>query len=188
VSTPYRRRLRPAYSPVELAKVYATPHQHTQWRDHRLRVDVTVQVALWFDEDVRSVADLSCGDAAIANRVAKATGARTTLGVFAPGYRICGPIEDTIHRIGPVDLFICSETLEHLDQPEPVLAAIRGKTRYLVLSTPDGEDDDGNPEHYWGWDTAAVEAMLRGAGFTPELCNVLKLSDYDYDYQIWGCR
>jgi hypothetical protein len=180
-----RTRLRPAYGADDLSRIYSTPHCHSRWADHRIRVAVTTEIARWVatEQDCRTAADLSCGDAAIT----KVLGLPTTLGDYAPGYPITGPIEDTIHQIDPVDLFVCSETLEHLDDPDTVLKRIRSKTRCLVLSTPDGETGLDNPEHYWGWDAAAVEDMLRAAGFAPVVCNVLRL-DTQYDYQIWGCR
>jgi hypothetical protein len=183
-----RVRLRPAYSREQLAQLYAKPHDHTQWIDHHLRVGVTVEFARWFVAcGVQTVADLSCGDATIARSLDIAE-ENLLLGDFAPGYKWTGPIEDTIHRIRDVDLFICSETLEHLDDPDKVLKELRAKTRYLVLSTPEGETSTGNPEHYWGWDSAEVGRMLQAAGFTPEIHTVLELREYGYDFQIWGCR
>lgn len=181
-----RIRLRPAYTESELAKIYATPHDHRRWIDHHLRVGVTIEFCGWFKScGVQTVADLSCGDAAIARALDVE---ERILGDYAPGYKWTGPIEETIHQIRNVDLFILSETLEHLDNPEQVLMEIRKKTRYLVLSTPEGETSNGNPEHYWGWDSTEVERLLVGAGFTPEIHTVLNLREYGYDFQIWGCR
>ena len=63
-----RQRLRPAYTPAQLADVYAAPHRHAGWDDHRLRVAATLAVASWFTTEyaLDRIADLSCGDAAIA--------------------------------------------------------------------------------------------------------------------------
>lgn len=181
-----RVRLRPAHTPDQLTEIYAQPHDHTPWIDHHLRVGVTIEFCRWFNRcGVQSVADLSCGDATIARALNAET---VTLGDFAPGYELTGPIEETIHSLQPVDLFVLSETLEHLDDPDAVLKEIRTKTRYLVLSTPEGETSAGNVEHYWGWDSAEVESMLAAAGFTPEIHTVLNLREYGYDFQIWGCR
>jgi hypothetical protein len=173
--------------PEQLAQVYRAPHDHTRWADHLLRVDVTIQVARWLAalNGCRSVADLSCGDAAIARALDMDT---VILGDFAPGYEHQGPIEDTLDRIGPVDLFVCSETVEHLDDPDAVLKQIHTKARCLVLSTPVGETGDGNPEHYWGWDTDDVAAMLVGAGWrTVSLTEIKLRPNWVYDYQIWAC-
>lgn len=182
-----RTRLRPAYSPEQLAHVYTTPHDHTRWPDHLLRVDVTIQVARWLAalNGCRSVADLSCGNAAIARSLGMDT---VILGDFAAGYEHRGPIEDTIGQIPAVDLFVCSETVEHLDDPDAVLRKIRAKARHLVLSTPIDEADDGNPEHYWGWGTADVGDMLQAAGWQAVSLTEVKLRPtWTYDYQIWAC-
>ena len=180
-----RTRLRPKYSNEELGKIYATPHVHKGWADHRQRVRSTIALAKWF-EDVRSVADLSAGDATIIDALdihAK------YIGDFAARYEFKGAIEKTIDEIPNVDLFILSETLEHLDDPDLVLRKIRAKTKYLVLSTPEGEDNAGNPEHYWGWNTEDVGQMLTEAGFEPEVYTLLSFPNPSlvYDYQIWGC-
>ena len=87
-----RIRLREAYSPEQLKQVYAEPHSHWQFVDHRLRVTMTVAFAQWF-APVNSLADLSCGDAVIPNNIE--AGVRY-LGDFAPGYEFQGAIDDTI--------------------------------------------------------------------------------------------
>jgi hypothetical protein len=181
-----RTRLRPAYSEEELKKVYATPHAHSTWPDHRARVRATIALAQWF-EDVRSVADLSAGDATIIDALdihAK------YIGDFAPRYEFTGPIEKTIDLIPKVDLFILSETIEHVDDPDLLLRKIREKTRFLVLSTPNGEDNAGNPEHYWGWNADDMKAMMVEAGFEPVIYSSLSFADPGlvYNYQIWGCK
>jgi hypothetical protein len=179
-----RVRLRAAYSPAELAELYPTPHNHLRWPDHILRVNLTIQVA-HFLYSGGPVADLSCGDAAIANAVA---GSPTFLGDLAPGYRLQGPLEKTIEEIPNVHLYICCETLEHLNDPDAALRAIREKTERLVLSTPIGEETGHNPEHYWGWDEMEVGRMLGAAGFMPVVESGVSVPAYGVAYQIWGCR
>jgi hypothetical protein len=161
-----RQRLRPAYTPEQLAEIYAKPHSSGRWHDHRVRVEITVDLYAGLvdsDATIDSVADLSCGDARVAHSVQRR---RVVLGDFAPGYDHTGPVERTIDEIDPVDVFICCETLEHLDDPDLVLKKIRQKARYLVLSTPIEAWGETNPEHYWAWDRGGVEAMLHLAGFT----------------------
>jgi len=185
-----RRRLRPMPAKPDLDRLYAKPHNHLEWDDHIFRVDVTSALAHGLMPHGGTVADLSCGNALIARRLEQSHSARMVLGDYAPGYEHVGPIEETIHRIDPVDLFICSETIEHLDDPDTVLKEIWQKTTHLVLSTPDGEADDSNPEHVWAWDAEAVEQMLADAGFTPLIHNSLDLrpAGFQYCYQIWACR
>ncbi len=180
-----RARLRPPHDAAYLAALYAKPHNHTQWPDHIQRVRSTIALAGWF-EDALSVADLSAGDAAIINALdihAK------YIGDFAPRYEFTGAIEETIEQIPSVDLFILSETIEHVDDPDLVLRKIRAKTKHLILTTPDGEKDASNPEHYWGWDSDDMKEMLIEAGFKPVIYSSLHFENPGliYDYQMWGC-
>lgn len=182
-------RLRPAYSAAELAELYAVPHSHGRWPDHRLRVAQTIELAR--DMGVpATVADLSCGDAAIGRALAPQ---RLILGDIAPGYEIRGPLEQTIHEIPHVGMLICSEIIEHLDDPAGVLAAAREKADMLVLSTPLGETTDRNPEHYWGWDDAGVRSLLLGSGWAPvdyREVHYVPGAGEDWlpaSYQLWGC-
>lgn len=186
-----RRRLRPMPDKATLDRLYAQPHRHEQWPDHRVRVDVTTTLARHILQPGGTVADLSCGDATIARNLEQSHEAKLYLGDYAPGYQYTGPIEQTITALAePVALFVCSETLEHLDDPDAVLASIRPKAANLILSTPDGEDNDHNPEHVWGWDAEAVEKMIRGAGFQPVIHTTLDMrpAGFVYSYQIWCCR
>jgi hypothetical protein len=184
-----RKRLRPAHSPEQLGQIYATPHDHTQWQDHVLRVDATIDVARKLvGGPVRSAADLSCGSAAVLKALDVA---ELHLGDYAPGYQYCGPIEETIHQIPPVDLFVCTETVEHLDDPDQVLRDIRAKTSMLVLSTPVDNWEDRNVEHYWAWSEDDVVEMLAPAGFEVDLNLVLDFRRHGPDYYaftILGCR
>lgn len=180
-------RLRPAHTPERLAEIYATPHDHTRWADHKIRVAVTVQLASALTGPVDTAADLSCGDATIIRSLPVT---RRYLGDLAPGYDITGPLEQTLDRIPHVDLYVCSETLEHVDNPAAVLAAIRAKTDALVLSTPVGAWQDRNEEHYWAWGRADVEELLTAAGFRVILYAGLDLrpGGGEYEFGIWGCR
>ena len=165
-----RIRLRPAYSPEELAALYPQPHNHTRWPDHLARVQETIKVALdLYQSPGGVIADLSCGDATTPRAVASERDAELILGDFAPGYEITGPVEQTITQVTHADLFICCETIEHLDDPDTVLKLIRERATRLVLSTPLGETTPANPEHYWGWDKEGVADMLAAAGWHPRI-------------------
>lgn len=179
----YRARLRKRYGEQELGNIYRAPHIHKNFRDHLIRVQVTIAVAQWLG-DLDSVADLSAGDATIINAI---NSKKKYIGDFAPGYEIVGPIEKTINEIPEVDLFILSETIEHLDDPDFVLGLINQKAQHILLTTPDGEIGNRNPEHYWGWDTECIKSMLLASGFEPMVLTSVRLKDYGYlyDYQIW---
>lgn len=184
-----RRRLRPAWPPEELARIYATPHDHTRWDDHRLRVAVTVEVGRWMTRrgDVHTVADLSCGDAAVATRLGADA---TVLGDYAPGYPVTGPLEETLPALDAVDLYVCAETLEHLDDPDAALRTIRDRSRLLLASTPVNAWADVNPEHYWCWDRQGVEDMLAAAGWVVDAYVPVDLrpAGYYYAFGVWACR
>lgn len=182
-----KTRLRGPYTGDRLGEIYAKPHDHTKWPDHQIRVAVTVQIAHALTGAVDAVADLSCGDAAIV-RTLRAK--RKYLGDYASGYEFTGPIEQTVWNIPHVDLFVCSETLEHVDDPGKVLAGIRMKSDALVLSTPVDAWGDTNPEHYWAWDRTEVEGMLVDAGFRIVIYNELdcRPGGGEYAFGIWGVR
>lgn len=184
-----RQRMRPAHTPEQLAQIYATPHDHTRWKDHHLRVAATIEVAKWMTEDTGAyrAADLSCGNGAILRSLGMPG---LHFGDLAPGHRYTGPIEETIEQIPDVHAFICSETLEHLDDPDAVLKAIRAKTRTLVLSTPVDAWGDTNLEHYWAWSREDVEEMLTAAGFTPVVYTAVDFRPMGlpYCFGIWGAK
>lgn len=181
-----RTRLRPTHSPEALASIYPKPHQHAAWIDHRMRVTFTAMLANAINKDAQTGADLSCGDGHLLAAIPLQT---RYFGDFAPGWPITGPIEATIDQIPEVDLFVCAETIEHLDDPDSVLTKIRGKASRLLLSTPIEAWQDTNPEHYWAWDRVEVDAMLERAGFAVAVFLALDLrpSQGDYCFGIWAC-
>jgi hypothetical protein len=182
-----RSRLRAAYDEAALADLYRIPHDHTRWPVHKVRVVLTAQMARVLTSSARSGADLSCGDGTVLRALDLP---RAYYGDIAPGYELTGPIERTVEQIPDVDLFICCETVEHLDDPDTVVKAIRSKAQHLVLSTPVDAWQDSNTEHYWAWDRPAVEEMLRGAGWDPQVyCETdFRPCGGVYSFGIWWCR
>jgi hypothetical protein len=179
-----RIRLRPAHSQKQLADIYAKPHQHTQFLDHIGRVNKSIELLKAFSK-YNLIADLSAGDATIINSLDADT---KYIGDLAPGYKLTGHIDDIIKDIPNVDLFICSETLEHLDDPDSTLKSIRAKTKYLFISTPCGETNTDNIEHYWGWDADDVKQMLLDTGFDPVQYFLLEFPGGVYNFQMWICK
>lgn len=187
------KRLRDYPTPTELAVMYATPHDHTHFADHIARVDATIQVGIdlaerLFDDRHITIADLSCGNAAIAEGIRR-QGDSLLLGDFAPGYHYTGKIEHTLKQLPQVDMFVCCETIEHLDDPQSVLKHLRARVESLVLSTPVENWDDGNGEHIWSWSREGVEDLLFNARF-----EVLDYAEVDgrpqggYLWGIWSCE
>lgn len=186
---PYAERLRPKWSDEQLREIYAKPHDHRIYgRGHGERVEKTIEMGLLLSfasgqfGSIESGADLSCGNGAILNALPIQD---RRFGDFAPGYEYQGPIEWTVTQIPHVDLFICSETIEHLDDPRGVLALI--PARYLLLSTPLEAWGDTNAEHYWAWDRAHVEDLMRWGGWSPLAFDNVDSREYGepYNYGIW---
>jgi hypothetical protein len=164
--------------------VYARPYDHTDWPDHVERVAYTARLLRAMSP--HNVADLSCGDGAVVGMAQLSDIA--FLGDYTGGRDFTGPIERTIEEIPPVDVFVCSETLEHIEDPDALLRAIRGKARRLLLTTPCGESDARNPQHYWGWDTSDLDAMLAAAGWTARDVTLFTAeSNAYYTFQVWRC-
>lgn len=175
--------------------MYATPHRHDTFPDHLPRIVCTVEVGQQLrtlaDMDDRPIlmADLSCGDAAILTALT-VPGDDVIRGDLAPGYSLTGHITVNLTRIGIVDLYVCCETLEHLNMPADTLADIRDHTDLLLLSTPVDAWQDDNPEHIWAWSKTDVEDMLTEASFSVAVYQELDMrpQGYPYCWGIWGCR
>ncbi len=189
------KQLRDYPGPAELAELYATPHRHGKWADHRARVRATVALASEYVDLQTQVADLSCGDGVIATTLQHAGFSgpnlpEPILGDLAPGYQYTGPIEETIHQIPRVDFFVCCETLEHVKDPQLVLEKIRTKSSRLLLSTPEGEWTSHNREHVWGWDLDGIAKLLFLSGWKPEVRAVIDFRPRgdEYAYQVWICK
>lgn len=190
-----RVRLRPAMPAAEAAEAYRERHQHLMWgAGHSLRVAVSAEHAAWAAEVHRatSIADLSAGDGHIVGRAVEARAAagapftRVVLGDLAPGLDVCGPIESTLAGLEPVDVFVCCETLEHLDDPDTVVAGIRGVAGVLVASVPLAPGlVDNEEQHYWAFDMVGGEQMFTAAGWTVEARTAVEPVGHTYAYGIW---
>ena len=163
------KKLREFHTAQELAKIYPEPHDHAIYgRGHGIRVNTTIQLAkdMAYQVNAKSVADLSCGNGAIAKALNIGT---TILGDYAKGYQYSGPLEKNISKIDNVDLYICSESIEHVEDPSSVLNSIRKKSKALVLSTPIDAWYDINEEHYWAWNREDIESLMKNAGWIPDV-------------------
>lgn len=201
-----RLRLRPAYTYAQMDGIYTQPHDHERFEDHKARVAETVALGVehmrqHFDarpEDRLFIADLSCGNAAVPKGVQAALDPtlnefriKLILGDYAPGYALQGSIGETIRNmtVDVVDLYVCCETAEHVDNPDALLQTVRQHTKTLLFSTPIDNWNDGNPEHLWSWDWNDVQAMLSAAGFNPTgYRQVDKIAEGGYRWGIWWCE
>lgn len=191
-------------------RVYPEGYRHDVWPDHVERVAASVEMIRQYSNQIASVADLSCGDAAIVRGLVGMKRLRTAyLGDLNGVDRVPedgwgrvrthrlppGPLPDTLAPAnlhgGMIDLFVLSETLEHMDDPDALLRRLTLFSRYLFLSTPvDEPEGSGNLEHYWGWGTDDIHDMLEAAGWHPLERKILvpvsttHLPDA-YHYQLW---
>jgi len=179
------RRLRPYPTDAELAELYAAPNQSALWWEHDVRVDLTIALGRRMFPTRDVVVDLSTGDARIPRGLDPAF--EPILGDLAPGYPLVGPLEELVELLphNYADIFVLSETLEHLAEPLGALHAIRRHARGLLLSTP-ADETAGNPEHVWAWSTDDIAELLETAGWTPTALVVVDLpGSYASKCQIW---
>jgi len=177
------------------ATFYSTPHDHRLYgRGHEERVQETIRLGNQYlrlqalDEvpytEAKVGTDLSCGNGAI---LAALDVADRYYGDIAPGYDYCGPIDKTINECPFTDIFVCSETIEHVYHPQDLLDNIRTVTNRLLLSTPIEAWGDTNQEHYWSWNREYIELLADMAGFTPIRFSTVDSTAYGepYKYGIW---
>lgn len=188
-----RRRLRPGYDQATLARLYRRPYRAAErgLGDHIERVAVTAGLVAGVMRryQLTSLADLSTGAGELPLLVRGLLPTVTCyLGDYtaAPGLTVVGPIEETIQTCPQVDLFVCAETLEHLDDPDAILRAIHAKAHWLVLTTPIGEETDANPEHYWSWDLGDLLTMFIASGWRAKTSGVLEPAPGYYRFQLWA--
>lgn len=199
------RAARPEGEAAFYADRYPGGYRHDGWPDHVERVAASVALIRQYPDQVVSVADLSAGDAAIVRGLVGMERFRTAfvgdLNGAAPGdwpepvhwtLLPSGPLPDTLaHLDGKVDLFVLSETLEHMDDPDALLVELTRHARHLFLSTPlDESPNERNPEHYWSWGQADVHGMLQASGWNPLELKLLKPVSTQhmpgaYTYQLW---
>lgn len=184
------KKLRDFHDAETLAKIYAKPHDHRIYgRGHNLRVEITKNIFrdAVYEAKAKSVGDLSCGNGEIA---LSSDVPDVHLGDFAPGYKYQGPLDKTLLKMPNVDVYVCSESLEHVEAPLSILEQIRGKARYLVLSTPIENWEDTNKEHYWAWDRSGIESFLAETRWTPDVFTLLDTTVFGepYKYGIWCCK
>lgn len=188
---------------------YQVERSNDRWADHQLRTLVTGATIAWLQPD--SVFDPACGDGSIvaaADRV-RPIGHAFLADVSEPNidrlvrdrrtgwqYAIAS-IEtfiDLPNQIGSafygdVDVIVLTEILEHLVNPDVILAQAKQKARHLVASSPEMRPGqvDGNPEHIWMFDADGYREMLEAAGWQVVQHTTLRFNS-DYDFGIWVCR
>lgn len=138
-------------------------------------------------DEVQSIADLSAAGTSITPELGEHFGCNPILGDYGKNYgyapQYTGSYVDTLPLIDKVDLYVCSETLEHVEDPDDMLAMIRPRCRYMLLTTPVWEEpEQPSHGHLWTWRRDDVETMLSEAKFTPIVFEELSL------WGMWLCK
>lgn len=199
-----RFRLRDARSAEAERALYASTYpegyRHDRWPDHVERVAASVEMISRYANNIVTAADLSCGDGAILRGLPELReiwmGDLSTVEPSMPGrpfhWYPGAALPDSLADLPePVDLYVLSETIEHMDDPDELLRQIASCATYLFLSTPIEERaDSGNVEHYWSWGQNDMHQMLQDAGWEPlEFQRLVPRStvhmDHPYHYQLW---
>lgn len=180
------RKLRRFHSETELKRIYAEKYESSKWQEHVRRIEFTRNITqeLITEHGLTTLADLSCGDGEVTRTLRGLT--HQHLRDYTDHHEDILSLLTALPR--PVDLFVCTETIEHLEAPWTVIEKIAEKTKWLVLSCPNDERGDGNWEHYWSFDQNDVLDMLSHAGFTEPKYHALWEPGWYYDYQIWTAR
>lgn len=181
------RKLRRFHTPQRLAEIYANQYQHVQWQSHQERVQVTTEIAqrLIDAEGIKRIADFSAGDRAIVSGLAGYTDAWLH-DITDDGVDIVERLREETFQY---DLFICTETIEHVERPWELLEEIAPRTRWLLLSTPLDEDPaEDNWEHYWSFEAVDIDDLLIQSGFPHGVMTTHRPATGPYTYQIWIAR
>lgn len=213
----YRLRETPMRSTDEeqqyYGRIYPEGYRHDRWPDHVERINASVALLRKYSSRFETAADLSCGDGAILRGCAEflddvwlgdLNGVPDPVLQGWPADRVSGlhalppgSLPDSLYELpidDGVDLFVLSETLEHMPEPKRVLNEISNWAGYLFVSTPLSEPvGSGNLEHYWGWSDTDMHNLLMDNGWIPLEKQLLKpvstvhLEDA-YTFQLWLAR
>ena len=178
---------------------YQIQRSNEAWADHRARTQVTGALIAWLRP--MTVMDPACGDGSIVAAADRAWSiAKGYLGdISAPNIAsltmhfpvqtaVCD-ITEALDVFPDVDVIVLTEVLEHLPDPDLVLALARRKGAFLVASSPEMRAGqlDINPEHLWQFDREGYREMLVATGWTPMQYTFLHFES-EYDFGIWVCR
>lgn len=154
------------------------PHLDQGAHQERLKVAslMTVDFLMTQHRILRSVVDLGCGDGGLLSLVRP----RVPDTIQLWGYDLQQTNVEHARagidvRFGDfltedidwADIAVCTEVLEHLDDPHGFVRRIGEHTGHLVASSPNGETPENHDGlHMWGWDMDGYAELVEQAGFT----------------------
>lgn len=114
------------------------------------------------------------------------------LEVSFPHSKGVADIKTAIAQLPHVDTIVLTEILEHLEDPDEVVALAREKANMLVASSP-VEEPDGvvNVEHLWSFGRDGYRDMLTYGGWHPFSYTEIGFPGNPalyYNFQIWVCK
>lgn len=179
---------------------YQVLRSNDAWADHQARTLVTGSLIAWLKP--RTIMDPACGDASI---VLAASSLHPVEHMYladisqpnidhilrASNRRLlCTDIFAAMGEFPAVDVIVLTEILEHLPDPDHIVALAREKATFLVASSPvmrTGQVDT-NPEHLWMFDAEGYREMLEQAGWTIGSFTLIGFPETEYDFGVWVCR
>lgn len=144
------------------------PHQARMYKSKDLVLDA------YLDFDIKTVVDLGCGDGGMLSLLKdvpiKSWGydlQQTNIDVAVNDRHVDARYGNfLIEDIEYADLAICTEVIEHLEDPHGFLKKLSTKVKFLVASSPNDETDTYHYEfHLWGWDMEGYTKLIEDAGF-----------------------
>ena len=153
-----------------------------------------------------SICDPACGDGSViiqANLLRpirraifgdiSANTIRTILPRNLPFEEVEVRVQDAFKTLGELDYVDCivlTEILEHIENPDELLALALEKSRWLVASSPIVPEGvaDHTTQHLWSFDMAGYRKMIEDAGWKPRAWFTANCEDHPYasGFQVWG--
>jgi predicted TPR repeat methyltransferase len=149
-------------------------HEPAQ-RIRMLKTLADVEWILDVDPKLKSVTDLGCGNGGMLWELQRRRDIECWGYDLSPAavefakneYQVDAELKDfTQEEVELGDVTVITETLEHLVDPQGLLARIVKQTRFVCASVPAAEDDKKRYEfHLWAWEPAAFQYMFRKLGY-----------------------
>lgn len=153
---------------------------HAEQPIHRPRMERVATMAKWLipDFDIVSCADLGAGDGGLIEMIGfpeplrippygydlMEVNVRYAVDVRGVDVRFRDFVNDEIEW---AHLTICTEVLEHLEDPHKMVRKIAEHSDFLIASSPSRETAESHDAvHAWAWDMEGYRLLMESAGYT----------------------